>query len=483
MIKGDQKMERPTLGVIVGNRGFFPSHLCDTGRATILKVLEAAGINAVALTPEDTPYGSVESLAEAQKCADLFKQHRDEIIGVLVTLPNFGDERAIANTLRWAGLDVPVLIHAFPDNPADMSLANRRDSFCGKMSACNNLRQYGIKYSLTNLHTVNPESDAFKADLQKFIGICRTVSGLKQARMGLIGARPAAFNTVRFSEKLFERSGISVETVDLSEITGWANGLQADDSRLKSKTEEVTHYLPQRNVPPAAIDKIARLALVIDNWMQDNNLQASAIQCWTAIEEFYGVTPCTVMSMMSNKLMPSACETDIAGTVAMYALSLAAGTPSALVDWNNNFGDDPDKCVIFHCSNLPKDVFVTETIDPNEIPVMDYHQIMANTLPKEITYGNIQGRIKSGPFTYLRISTDDFSGKITGYVGEGVLTNESLNTFGGYGVVEVPNLQKLLHHICENGLEHHVSINLSQTSAALQEALGKYMGWEIYQHQ
>ncbi len=475
-------MDKPTLGVIVGNRGFFPSHLCDTGRQTILKVFEEEGINAVALSPEDTPFGSIESLSDAQKCADLFKQHRDSISGILVTLPNFGDERAIANALRWAGLDVPVLIQAFPDDPTDMSTANRRDSFCGKMSACNNLRQYGIKYSLTSLHTVDPESDSFRADLRQFVSTCRTVRGLKQARMGLIGARPAAFNTVRFSEKLLERAGISVETIDLSEVIGWANRLSAGDARLAARLDEVNAYLPQRNVPASAVEKIARLALVIDDWMIDHNLQASAIQCWTAIEEFYGVTPCTVMSLMSNKLMPSACETDIAGTVAMYALTLASGTPSAIVDWNNNFGDDPDKCVIFHCSNLPKDVFVTQTIAPDEIPVMDYHEIMSTSVPKELTYGNIQGRIKPGPFTYLRVSTDDYSGKIVGYVGEGRITSDSLRTFGGYGVVEVPRLQELLHHVCENGLEHHVSIGLGQTAGAVREALGKYMGWDIYYH-
>ncbi|MEZ4771091.1 MAG: fucose isomerase, partial [Caldilineales bacterium] len=105
-------MKPVTLGVIVGNRGFFPGHLCQTGRETILRVLAQEGIQAVILATGDTPYGSVESLTDAQKCADLFKQHRDSIDGVLVTLPNFGDERAIANTLRWAGLDVPVLVHA-----------------------------------------------------------------------------------------------------------------------------------------------------------------------------------------------------------------------------------------------------------------------------------------------------------------------------------------------------------------------------------
>jgi L-fucose isomerase-like protein len=472
----------PVLGVIVGNRGFFPAHLCDSGRKTILKVLEQEGIQAIALTPEESHFGSIESLAETHKCADLFKAHRDEIDGVLVTLPNFGDERAIANALRWADLNVPVLIHAFPDDPIKMTIADRRDSFCGKMSACNNLTQYGIKFSLTTLHTVDPESESFRTDLRRFVSLCRVVRGLRGARLGLLGARPAAFNTVRFSEKLLERSGISVETIDLSEIFGRAQRLKEEDTRLKAKVEEVKAYVDTKKVPQASLVRMARLGVVIDDWMADNNLVASALQCWTSMEEYYGIVPCTLMSMMSNDLMPSACETDIAGLVGMVAMLLASGKPSALVDWNNNYGDDPDKGVIFHCSNLPRDLFVDQTIAADEIPVVDYQAIIAGTVGKDNTYGAIVGRLKATPFTYCRVSTDDFNGKVQAYLGEGELTNDPLKTFGGVGVVKIPNLQKLLAYICENGFEHHVAINPSQVASAVNEALTKYLGWDVYYH-
>ena len=476
-------MDTVTLGVIVGNRGFFPSHLCETGRETVLNVLEEEGIKAIRLLPEDTAYGSVESLSDARKCAELFKRHREEIDGVLVTLPNFGDERAIANTLRWAGLDVPVLIQAFPDEIQQMTIENRRDSFCGKMSACNNLKQYGIKYSLTGLHTVDPESEIFREDLRSFASICRVVGGLKNVRIGMLGARPAAFNTVRFSEKLLENAGISVETLDLSEVYGRIDQLADRNATVIDKLTQIKDYIPTKGIPEESLLKMAKLGVVVDAWMTDNELIASAFQCWTSLEEYFGIVPCTIMSMMSNKLMPSACETDIAGVVAMYAMTLASQKPSAIVDWNNNYGDDPDKAVIFHCSNLPRDIFIDETISPEDIPVMDYQEIIAGSVGKENTYGTLVGRVRSSPFTYCRVSTDDLNGKIIAYVGQGELTDDPLNTFGGVGVVQVPHLQKLLHHICENGYEHHVAINLSQTSAVVQEALTKYMGWEVYHHQ
>jgi L-fucose isomerase-like protein len=448
----------------------------------MLKLLEREGFKTVALAPEETPYGSVESLQDAHKYADLFRTHRDEIDGVIVTLPNFGDERAIANTLRWAELNVPVLIHAYPDNPDLMTITDRRDSFCGKMSACNNLRQYGIKYTLTSLHTVDPESDSFLRDLHNFAATCRVVRGLKHARVGVIGARPANFNTVRFSEKLFEHAGISVETIDLSEILGHIARLPDNHTTVKAKMEAILGYVPTQGVPSPSLLKMAKFGVIVDDWMQAKELTASAVQCWTALEEFYGVVPCTLMSMMSNSLMSSACETDIAGVIGMHALALASGKASAIVDWNNNYGGDPDKGVIFHCSNLPKDIFVDTTIAKENVPVMDYQEIIAGTVGKENTFGTVVGRVKAAPFTFCRVSTDDLAGKVVSYVGEGELTDDPLKTFGGFGVVRIPNLQKLLRYICENGYEHHVAINLSQTASAVEEALGKYLGWELYHH-
>ena len=300
-------MQKTTLGVIIGNRGFFPAHLCESGRAEVLRVLEEDGITAVILSPEDTKLGSVETLQDAEKCAALFKQHRDEIDGVLVTLPNFGDERAVANVLRMSALDVPVLIHAFPDELGKMTVADRRDSFCCKMSVCNNLAQYGIPFSLTTHHTVAPDSEDFRRDLRQFAATCRVVRGLRGARIGALGARPAAFITVRYSEKLLEEAGISVEVLDLSEAFGRANRLSDDDAEVRRKLDEIRAYVPTRGIPAEALTKMAKFALVTQRWMDENQLVATAVQCWTSMEEFFGVVPCTVMSMMSNALMPSAC--------------------------------------------------------------------------------------------------------------------------------------------------------------------------------
>jgi len=466
---------RPTtLGVIVGNRGFFPSHLCSTGRTEALDAVEREGLRSIALAPDATPFGSIESLSDARACAELFRAHRDEIDGVLVTLPNFGDERAVANALRWADLDVPVLIHAFADDGARMTIQHRRDSFCGKMSVCNNLRQYGIPYSLTTLHTVSPANPSFRADLRRFAATCRVVRSLKNARIGAVGARPTAFNTVRYSEKLFERAGISVETLDLSELLGWIQKMPDSEPAVKNKLAAIGAYTGVQGIPTLSLMKMAKLGVAIDRWMHDKALSATAIQCWTALEEFYGVVPCTLMSMMSESLLPSACETDIAGLLGMYVLQAASEEPAALLDWNNNFGDDPDKGVVFHCSNLPKSFFAEQH--------MDYQEIIAGTVGKENTFGTIVGRVAPGPFTYCRVSTDDLEGRIVSYVGEGRFTDDVLDTFGGYGVVEIPAFQRLLRTICRRGFEHHVAATKAKVGEGVADALDTYLNWNVYRH-
>ncbi len=467
-------VKKMTMGVIVGNRGFFPDQLAKTGREEIMQALAKAGIDCVVMSPEESKHGAVETHEEAKRCAALFQKNRERLDGVIVSLPNFGDERAIADTLRLARLDVPVLVQATPDDAANMTILHRRDSFCGKMSACNNLRQYGIPYSLTTLHTESLDSATFEKDLAWFSAVCRVVNGMRNLRIGSIGARPTAFNTVRYSEKLLEASGISTETLDLSEVFGRIGRLKDNDAGVEAKLAEIRKYVSTGSVPTPALIKMAKLGFVIDDWMKATDVKISAVQCWTSMEEYFGVVPCTVMSMMSNNLLPAACEVDVCGTLSMYALALASETPSALLDWNNNYGDDPDKAVCFHCSNLPKHFFQDVR--------MDFQEIIAGTVGKENTYGTVVGRVKPGAMSYARFSTDDTAGVIRGYVGEGEFTGDALNTFGGVGVVQITHLQHLLRYICENGFEHHVAANFSTTAAAVHEATVRYLGWQMHWH-
>ncbi len=490
-------MQKTTFGVIVGNRGFFPDALAKQGRKNILEVLKKNGFNSVALSMQQTKYGAVETFEDAKKCAALFAEKSEKIDGVIVTLPNFGDEKGVAETIKRSGLNVPILIHAEPDAQDKMSIANRRDSFCGKISVCNNLRQAGIPYTLTSSHTVKVTSAEFKKDLGDFASVCRIIKGLKNARFGAIGARTGAFNTVRYSEKILELSGISVETIDLSEILGRVALLADNDRGVKRKLNAIQNYIPTKSVPADKLLKMAKFGYVVDRWIKETELNGTAIQCWTALEEFFGIVPCTLMSMMSELLVPSACEVDITGLLGMYILQLAGGTPSAILDWNNNYGADPDKTVLFHCSNLPKSFFQKSEVRRQKSEVrnqnlssvlyplfsMDYQEIIAGTVGKENTYGTVVGRIAPGKATFCRTTTDDAAGIISVYVGEGEFTNDKLETFGGYGVMKIANLQRLMQYVCKMGFEHHVAVNRTEKADAIAEALDNYMGWEVYRHE
>ena len=319
-----------------------------------------------------------------------------------------------------------------------------------------------------------PSDTEFIKDLKDFLAVCRVVKGLRNVRIGAIGARPGAFNTVRYSEKILQRNGITVTTFDLSEILGRANQLTAADAQVKHHIDKINAYAPKGNTPDEAMVQIAKLDVVLKQIMEEYALDATAIQCWTSLQQNYGCNVCTSMSIMSENMLPSACEVDVTGTLSMYAMQLASGSPSALVDWNNNYADDDNKCVLFHCGNWAKS-FLPD-IQISNAP------ILGTTVGVENTYGALDGRTPAMPLTFGRISTDDPKGIIKAYIGEGELTNDALSTFGNRAVAQIPDLQGLMKYVCRNGFEHHVVMNASKTANILEEALGNYMGWEVYKH-
>jgi L-fucose isomerase-like protein len=318
-------------------------------------------------------------------------------------------------------------------------------------------------------------SSAFREDLRKFLAVCRVVRGLRRVRIGAVGARPNAFNTTRYSEKLLERAGISVNTIDLSEVFGRAGQIAPADTRVSERIDQIKAYANSSQAPHDSLVRMAKFAIVLDDWMEDLGLQATAIQCWSSMQQNFGVNVCTIMSMMSEQLMPSACEVDIAGVISMYGLQLASERPSALVDWNNNYGQDPNKCVFFHCGNWAKDFLPDIRIGTAPI--------LGTVLGEANTVGALAGRTPAGPVTFARISTDDSAGTIRAYAGEGSFTDDPLDTFGTKAVVHIPALQPLMQRICREGFEHHAAMNGAHCADSFGEALKNYLGWNVYLHQ
>ena len=470
--------ERMCFGIIIGTRAYFNSELAKDVRKQLLKTLADEGYDYVILPEDATPTGSssIETREDGLKCAELFRQNRDRIDGIIVSLPNFGFEIGIINAISVADLNVPVLVQACDDENDKVDLDSRRDAFCGKISVCNNLYQYGIPFTDTTLHTYSIYSELLAKDINKFAGICRVVNGLRHARIGAIGARPAGFQTVRASEKLLQKSGITVVPVDLSEILGAARKIEDTDAELLKKLEEIKCYAA---VPKEYSDKLvlqAKFGVAVERWIEANQIDAVAVQCWDSLEQNYGCAACVTMSMLGEKLIPAACEVDIAGAVSMYALTLAAQGQSALLDWNNNFAEDRNKCVCTHCGNFPKS-FVRNDLKLGTLGVL------GRTLGKVNTFGAVYGKVTKGDFTFFRISTDDTKGAIKAYLGTGEITDDPYGMDGCIAVTKVNNLQTLMKYICKNGFEHHVAMVRNDVKEILNEAIEDYLGWNLYVHE
>lgn len=469
------KLQKQTFGVIIATRNIFNAKLAVEARAKVLDKLNKMGFGTLILPSEETPTGNIEGYADAVKCGGFFRKNADLIDGIIVVLPNFGDELGVVNSIKMSGLKVPVLVVAVDDDNDKVDVKSRRDAFCGKLSVCNNFYQYGIKFTDTIYHTYSLESKEFTLDILKFAGICRVVNGMKGLRVGAIGTRPIGFQTMRFSEKLLQMHDITIVPVDMSEIIAAAEKISENDPAVTAKVEAIQNYGSCGIASKGKIAKQARFGLAVENWIQENNIDISAIQCWESIEKNYGCAACVTMSMMGEKLMPSACEVDVAGTISMYALALAAQTPSAILDWNNNFAEDRNKVVCTHCSNYPKSFFQSDI----EIGTLD---VLGTVLGYEDTFGAVKGKVAAGKMTYFRISTDDLKGTIKSYLGEGTMTDDPYGMDGGIAVCAIPNLQDLMKYMCKNGFEHHVAMVRGHVSEILEEAIGNYMGWDIYNH-
>ena len=467
---------RITFGVVIGSRAFFSPAPCRQARNEVLAQLEALDVDVVILPYEATENGAVQSVADAELYARHFRDNAERIDGLVICLPNFGDEIAVVELVTRAGLDVPILLQASNDENDRVDVNSRRDAWCGKISVTNNFYQYGIPFTEPSAHTIDIAGEAFRADLERFAGVCRVVRGIRGARLGAIGARTGPFQTMRYSEKLLQRAGVTVVTADLSELIGRAGTLADDDGELQAKMEKIRGYgtIPA-HITEDQLRTQAKWTVTVDRWIEENDCDASAIQCWRSLQDNFGCATCVTMSMMGEELMPSACEVDVMGAVSMYALALASKAPPAILDWNNNYGREADMCVATHCGNFPKS-FTGATPEIGELDVL------GEVIGRPKCFGAVKGKVRAGPMTYFRVSSDDGAGTLKAYLGQGEFTDDPYGMDGGIAVCRVPELRRLMGFVTQQGFEHHVAMVRGHHADVLHEALTRYLGWPFYDH-
>lgn len=462
--------QKSRFALLFGNRGFFPASLQAEARQELPKVLQAAGHEVLMLDQEATRYGAVETPQEGQIFANFLQENRGQFDGIILSLPNFGDENGAIAALKDAG--VPIFIQAYPDEFDRMGPALRRDAFCGKFSIMDVFYQYNLKFTALKPHVVSPSSERFKANLDYFDRLCRLVKGFQNLVVGAIGARTTAFKTVRFDEIAFQRVGVTVETFDLAGVLARLQSIPAESNAYKRKLAELKAYTTWDGVPDSAIDKITRLGVALDELIAEYDMDAIAMRCWLELQEQLGISPCVLMGLLNNTGTGAACEVDVCNAVAMAALSLASGRPATVLDWNNNYGQEDDKCILFHCGPVPSDLMTDKG------RVSD-HLILANAVGENCGFGCVIGRIAPTDLTFGSMMTE--AGRVKVYLGDGRFTDDPIpdDFFGAAGVAEVNRLQDVLLHVGMNGYRHHVSVTSGHHVAPVREALEKYLDFDV----
>lgn len=463
-------MQKTTFALFFGNRGFFPASLIAGAREEMRRELNALGHDVILLDADATRYGAVETPLEGEVYARFLRENRGKFGGVIVCLPNFGDETGAVAALQEAG--VPIFIQAYPDEYDRMSPALRRDAFCGKISIMDVFRQYGVKFTTLKPHTVRPGSQRFAENIDTFGRICKVVGGIKGMAVGAVGARTTPFKTVRIDEVALQRRGITVETFDLSDIFLRMRSVKPEGSAATDKAALLREFATWSGVPEAAFNNIVRLGVVLDQLAEEAKLDALAIRCWTEIQIQMGISPCVALGALNEVGMAAACELDLGNAVSMRALNLASYQPAALMDWNNNYGDEDDKCILFHCGPAPASMM------EGKGQITD-HSILMNSIGEGKSYGCNVGRLKATPFTFSSLMTDE--GRVKTYLGQGEITHDPIpdNFFGVAGVARIRNLQDVLMHVGINGHRHHVSLTSGNVQAPLVEALGHYLDFDV----
>ncbi len=464
-------MERKqTFALYFGNRGFFPESLIAVARNEMKTVIEKLGYGTLMMDEAATRYGAVETAEEGRKYAAFLKKHEGEYDGVILSLPNFGDENGAVAALEDCG--VPILIQAYPDEIGKMDFEKRRDAFCGKFSVMDVFYQYGVPYTIYKPHTTAPSSKAFAEQAAKFASVCRIVKRMKKVTAGAIGARTTAFKTVRFDELTLQKYGITTEALDLSEFILRTRSVNIRSTRFKQKKEDLSNYTTWKGVPDGKLDTLAKAGVAIDDIIREYGLDCLAIRCWIELEKELGISPCVLLSELNNRGIPAACELDICNAVAMYALSAASDRPATCLDWNNNYGDDENKCILFHCGPVPQSLMTAKG------RIIE-HPMFAKSFGAGCGWGCNVGRISPTDMTFASSKTED--GVLVFYLGQGRITGEPIEKefFGCAGVAEIEDLQDKLHTIGRAGFRHHVSVTPGCVAEAVTEAFESYLGYEI----
>ncbi len=248
--------------------------------------------------------------------------------------------------------------------------------------------------------------------------------------------------------------------------------IEKTDPQYIKKEKKLKEYTDWSRVPAEAIDQQIRLAVVLDEYVNELKPDALAIRCWTEFQELRNISPCAAISYLNHTGISTACEVDLGNAITMAAMRKISKDAVACQDWNNNWKEVDDKFMFMHCG--PHDI---SWLKPGTY--VDTHRILDNSFGKYTGYGCIQGRFKSTIFTYGSCSSED--GVLKFYIGTGEVTDDELpdNYFGSGGAAVIKGLQKVLLHVGYNGYKHHFSMTRGDIADQLITELRKHHGFKV----
>ena len=460
---------RVKIGFVPAQRDPFDESWAVEMKKRVLKALESVceKDKIEIIHPDDTltKKGLVRDDEDAEKLIRFFKEK--DIDGIMIGAMTFGDERsAVSIAQNIPG--IPVLLFSTKEGPFTEDGNRRADAFCGTLSIASGL--YRRKIPFTFLGNVFPEEEIFPKKVAEFARVCFAVRGFKGARVGLVGPRPEQFETCAINEfPMIEQFGQRVVPISLADVFDMANSLE-EDGQISRIVNEIKTSFDWEGISEEVLEKAARLEIVLKNFAKEKKLSAMGVQCWPAMQQVYGISPCMTMGRLTDQGIMTSCEVDIHGALTMlvqYLASLKQTVPH-FIDFTIQHQSRPNTFLAWHCGNAP----ISLAARGQKIRLR-VHSIQDKIFGPEKTMGTAEFQLKSGEITINRLV--EYDGKFKMLISKGRIIPSEENLRGSWSWVEVDDLDKLYRTLIEEGFVHHGSIIHGDITSVVAEFC-KFLG-------
>jgi len=461
------------IGFVPSHRSPFDKKWAIEMRNRTIKSIEANVSDVELVYPDSTITDGalVTSKEDACRVIELFKEKN--IKGLIIGMMTFGEE--LPNLLIAEAFEnLPVFVFGTKEGPFTEDGNRKSDSFCGTISTASGLARRNINFDFSGIHF--PEENEFLENIQRFVKVVNACDNFKGMRIGAIGPRPAPFETCAINEMdLITKFRIKVIPFTLLKLK--ADLEKIEFTNIIDKFEQIKKFYNCSLSDDNMIAKSAKLEHILGKYAQEENLSGFGVQCWTAIQEEIGISPCLSMGRMTDKGIMCACEVDILGAITMviqHNLTMNKDVPH-FIDWTIQNQEDENTFLAWHCGNAPVSLKCGSCI-----PEIKSHSILGQQIGYDKSFGTAEFQLKEGNVTINRLVEINGIFKMLSVKGDTVPDNRNLR--GSWKWVKVKDLKKLYRTIIESGFTHHASMIFNDVSKEVK-TFCKFAGIDIVEVQ